>query len=254
MPWMKMRFKDQSVWVRVDASGRPVLDDAGRAEMKYRETDEKSYRPAPNNLIPQGGGGDGSDAGGGSASLRELAAPAPRRAPRAGASGARHAAGLPESIAGAVEVWTDGACSGNPGPMGIGVVVLANGDRKELGEYLGVGTNNIAELTAIERGLELVAELPPPAATAGQTGGAATAARMRRVRVYSDSGYAIGLLEKGWKAKANQELVARLRKRVDAVPNLEFVKVPGHAGVPENERCDQLARDAIQRAFQARRR
>ena len=67
------------------------------------------------------------------------------------------------------------------------------------------------------------------------------------MRVYSDSGYAIGLLEQGWKAKANQELVARLRKRVATVPNLEFVKVPGHAGVPENERCDELARTAILR-------
>ena len=63
----------------------------------------------------------------------------------------------------------------------------------------------------------------------------------------ADSGYAIGLLEKGWKAKANQELVAHVRKRVAAVPNLEFVKVPGHAGVPENERCDELARTAILR-------
>jgi len=229
-----MRFKDQAVWVRVDAAGRPVLDGAGRAEMKYRETDEKSYRPAPGNLLPH------DEGGGGPAAPRELAAPEPRRPAR----GERAAAALPESIAGAVEVWTDGACSGNPGPMGIGVVVLADGARKELGEYLGVGTNNIAELTAIERGLDLVAELPPPAASA---------ARMRRVRIYSDSGYAIGLLGKGWKAKANQELVARLRKRVDAVPNLEWIKVPGHAGVPENERCDQLARDAIQRALSARR-
>ena len=234
-----MRFKDQAVWVRVDAAGRPALDGAGRAEMKYRETDEKSYRPAPGNLLPHG-----DEGGGGPATPRELAAPEPRRAAR----GARAAAALPESIAGAVEVWTDGACSGNPGPMGIGVVVLADGARKELGEYLGVGTNNIAELTAIERGLDLVAELPPPAAPAG-----GAAARMRRVRIYTDSGYAIGLLGKGWKAKANQELVARLRKRVDAVPNLEWIKVPGHAGVPENERCDQLARDAIQRALSARR-
>ena len=229
-----MRFKDQTVWVRVDASGRPALDGAGRAEMKYRETDEKSYRPAPGNLIPYG-----SDGGGGApAAPRELAAPIPRK---------KKATALPETIAGAVEVWTDGACSGNPGPMGIGVVVLADGARKELGEYLGVGTNNIAELTAIERGLDIVGELPP------STAAGAGSARMRRVRVYSDSSYAIGLLEKGWKAKANQELVARLRKRVDAVPNLEFVKVPGHAGVPENERCDELARDAIQRALMARR-
>jgi ribonuclease HI len=230
MAWAKMRFRDQDVWVRVDAAGRPALDGGGRAEMKYRETDEKSYRPAAGNLTPVGGGGGAP---------RDLAPPARRNAR---ASPKKKMPALPDAVPGAFDVWTDGACSGNPGPMGIGVVVLHDGQRKELGEYLGVGTNNIAELTAIERGLEMVAEMAKEEAAGGNK---ETSARMRRVRVYSDSGYAIGLLEKGWKAKANQELVARLRKRVDAVPNLEFVKVPGHAGVPENERCDELARDAV---------
>jgi ribonuclease HI len=228
MAWAKMRFREQEVWVRVDAAGRPALDGSGRAEMKYRETDEKSYRPSAANLTPLGGA-EGAP--------RDLAEPA-----RRGARRAAKAPALPDAVPGAFDVWTDGACSGNPGPMGIGVVVLHDGQRKELGEYLGVGTNNIAELTAIERGLELVAEM----AKAEATGSAKEVSpRMRRVRVYSDSGYAIGLLEQGWKAKANVELVARLRKKVAAVPNLEFVKVRGHAGVPENERCDELAREAV---------
>ncbi|HVV52316.1 MAG TPA: RNase H family protein, partial [Polyangia bacterium] len=102
------------------------------------------------------------------------------------------------------------------------------GQRREKGEYLGVGTNNIAELTAIERGIDL----------AGGEGAA------RRLRVYTDSSYAIGVLGKGWKAKANQELIARLKRRL-APLDVEFVKVSGHAGVPENERCDELARGAI---------
>ena len=239
MPWAKMRFRDEPVWIRVDVSGRPVLDGAGRAEMKYRETDEKSYRPAGANLTPIADGTAGAD---GAEAPRELAPPARRNA-----RGPAKRPALPDALPGAFDVWTDGACSGNPGPMGIGVVVLHDGQRKELGEYLGVGTNNIAELTAIERGLDIVAEIV-------KAGGAKPdAQRMRRVRVYSDSAYAIGLLEKGWKAKANQELVARLRKRVAAVPNLEFVKVPGHAGVPENERCDELARDAVNDARRAAR-
>jgi ribonuclease HI len=116
--------------------------------------------------------------------------------------------------------------------MGIGVVVIDGAGREEIGDYLGIGTNNIAELAAIERGLEV-------AAAAG--GGVD-----RRVRVYSDSGYAIGLLSQGWKAKANQELVARIRGKLAALGRaVEFVKVAGHAGVPENERCDLLARKAI---------
>lgn len=127
----------------------------------------------------------------------------------------------------AIHVWTDGACTGNPGPAGIGVVVLEGGKRKEHAEYLGMGTNNIAELTAVLRGLDLVAD------------------RERPVRIYTDSTYAIGVLSMGWKAKANTELVAEIRDALVRFPDARFVKVPGHSGVPENERCDALARGAI---------
>jgi ribonuclease HI len=221
MAWVRMRFKDQQVWVSADESGKPILDAEGRAEMKYRETDEKSYRPLPVNLRADGGSNPvaeeskgGRSRGGGRA--------LPDRAHRGGS-------GTLSGSQTIVEIWTDGACSGNPGPMGIGVVVIDGKGRKEHGEYLGVGTNNIAELVAIERGLEVAN------------------AEDRRQRVYTDSAYAIGVLSKGWKAKANQELIARLRRRLAGLPNVEFVKVAGHAGVPENERCDELARIAINR-------
>ena len=62
-----------------------------------------------------------------------------------------------------------------------------------------------------------------------------------------DLAYSIGVLSKGWKAKANQELIARIKRRLAAYPNVEFVKVSGHAGIPENERCDALARAAVER-------
>jgi len=52
MSWSRMSFKGQPVWVRVGADQRPVLDSDGRAEMKYRQDDPKSYRPSPGNLIP----------------------------------------------------------------------------------------------------------------------------------------------------------------------------------------------------------
>jgi len=207
--------------VLADEAGRPVRDAEGRAEMKYRETDPKSYRPALSNLLPDDGKGG---------------APRPRSAaPRASAARKAPAQAL-ANLPGTIEIWTDGACSGNPGPMGIGVVVLDGGARRELGEYLGSGTNNIAELVAIERGILLAGEV-------------ANGDKQRPLRVYSDSSYAIGLLEKGWKAKANQELVARIRKVVAACARLSFVKVAGHAGVPENERCDELARVAISRGL-----
>jgi ribonuclease HI len=128
----------------------------------------------------------------------------------------------------ALIVYTDGACTGNPGPMGVGVVILDGKERQEISEFLGHGTNNIAELTAIVRALELC---PPE----------------RTVVLHSDSSYALGLLGKGWKAKANQELVEHMRKLAARFRDLRLVKVAGHAGVVENERCDELARQAVER-------
>jgi len=208
-----MRFKGEVVYVNTDESGRPVLDSTGRAEMKYRESDTKSYRPHPANLLPDDGPAPSA-----------AAPPDGEAAPKAKSK----KPAKPASSGPAVELWTDGACSGNPGPMGIGMVVIDGANRKEKGEYLGIGTNNIAELTAIERGVDLV----------GAT------ATTQRLRVYTDSSYAIGVLSKGWKAKANQALIAKIKQRL-APLNIEFVKVSGHAGVPENERCDELARNAI---------
>jgi ribonuclease HI len=115
--------------------------------------------------------------------------------------------------------------------MGIGIVVIAGRERAERGEYLGVGTNNIAELTAIARGLDLASDLAPD--------------RTRPIHIYSDSSYALGLLGKGWKAKANQDLVASLREQMATFAHVKLIKVAGHAGVDNNERCDQLARQAV---------
>jgi ribonuclease HI len=211
-----MRFKGQVVLVRVDDSGKPVLDGEGRAEMKYREGDQRTYRPGARNIEPAGAGD-------------ELPPPAAARAPSARRPRTTPSKNVDPALV--INVWTDGACSGNPGPMGIGVVVLANGKRREHGEYLGVGTNNIAELVAIERGLSLSGETQED--------------RAKVTRIHTDSSYAIGVLSMGWKAKANQELIARLRGVLAERPGVELIKVPGHSGVPENERCDQLAREAV---------
>ena len=219
MTWSRMSFKGQVVWVRADEGGRLALDADGRAEMKYRETDTRTYRPLPQNLGPAATQGSESSK-----------SAAPRPGPRKPRTEKSEKPVQPAS-AETVHIWTDGACSGNPGPMGIGIVVKAGGRRKEHGEYLGRGTNNIAELTAIQRGLEIAAEfLPNPD---------------HPIRVYTDSSYAIGLLSQGWKAKANQELVAEIREFLRGYHNLRMVKVEGHAGVPENERCDLLARQAV---------
>jgi ribonuclease HI len=182
------------------------------------------YRAGGRNLGAVAGATVEPDLGGGGAT--------PAKAPSAAAPRARTGKAGPGRLgdaapADAVHVWTDGACTGNPGPAGLGVVVLDGAQRHERSEYLGHGTNNIAELTAVLRGLQLLTD------------------RQRPVLVYTDSSYAIGVLSMGWKAKANVELVAEIRAAITTFRDVRFVKVPGHAGVPENERCDQLARDAI---------
>lgn len=213
MPWKPHRLRDAEVWAKVDAEGVLVTDKDGRVEVVYKaENGAKVYRAGARNLTPLSG------------PVLELEAG--ERAPEKDKKAAGPSTAAPEN---AVHVWTDGACSGNPGPCGIGVVVIDGKEQKEVSEYLGQGTNNIAELTAILRGLELVPD------------------QKRPVFVYSDSAYSIGLLTQNWKAKANQELVAKLRAKTKEFPDLRFVKVAGHAGVPLNERVDYLATSAVSR-------
>jgi ribonuclease HI len=109
------------------------------------------------------------------------------------------------------------------------VVIAPDGKIHEGYEYLGPATNNVAEITAILRGVEAI----PRAA--------------RTVAIHTDSKYAIGVLTLGWKAKANQTLIRQTREAL-AGRNLRLVYVPGHAGVPMNERADELAREAVRSA------
>ena len=217
MPWIRRQLRDNTVYVRVDSTGTPVVGKDKRVDVKYKpNATAKVYRAALRNLEKTGDPKDEepiSWAGDSSTAASAAASVSTRK--------------LPDD---AVVIYTDGACTGNPGPAGIGVVIMDGDERRELSEYLGSGTNNIAELTAIERALEEVLDRSD-----------------RPVVVHSDSSYSIGLLTKNWKAKANKELVARLRTLTARFGQLSFVKVKGHAGIPENERCDELAREAIYR-------
>jgi ribonuclease HI len=208
MGWIECNLRGTLVFARAKADGTLDAGPDGRVDVKYKLDDAaKVYRAAAKNLENTSG--------------EKPVQPAPPP----GAAAER------SPLKDTVIVYTDGACTGNPGPMGIGVVVLRGNDRKELSEFLGVGTNNIAELTAIDRALTI---LEP-------------AERKAPVAIHTDSSYAIGVLSQNWKAKANQELIARIKDRLGAFPHARFVKVAGHAGVPENERCDELARQAISR-------
>jgi ribonuclease HI len=223
MPWIKRKLRGNKVFVRVDEKGAPITSERGLVEVVYKMgAQAKIYKALVANLVPTGNAED-------EVPFTTADEPPPGGSEQGPGKGASAAAGTPAITPDAIIIYTDGACSGNPGPMGIGAVIVNGGERQEISEFLGIGTNNIAELTAIERALQVV----PPSE------------RGRLVVVHTDSSYSIGLLEKGWKAKANTELVARIRQLTKEFGKLRFVKVKGHAGIPENERCDLLATSAI---------
>jgi ribonuclease HI len=212
MPYVRYRFKDADVWAKVDTTGALVTDRDGRAEIVYKPAvGAKSYRASPQNLSAPNG--PPVELSGGSAEQ-------PSDTTRQGATP------IPDN---AIHVWTDGGAAPNPGPSAAGVVIVDGEKHTELSEFLGVGTNQTAELSAILIGLTKV-EL-----------------KDRPVVVYSDSAYSIGLLSMGWKAKANVELVERCRAACRQFKQLRFVKVAGHAGIPLNERVDALVGEAIRR-------
>jgi len=133
-------------------------------------------------------------------------------------------------------IYTDGACHGNPGPGGYGVIVIANGKRKELSGGFRLTTNNRMELTAAIVGLK---DLEKPS----------------RVRLFSDSQYLVNGINLGWarkwrvkgyKGKKNPDLWDQLLDLCER-HDVEIIWVQGHAGQPENERCDQLSVLAAQR-------
>jgi ribonuclease HI len=226
MPWLRHRLRDTDVWAKVDGNAALLKDAEGRVEIVYKPASgARVYRAGARNLTAAPGSEPVDFEPGEAAEPR--AEPRTKDAGAAAGGSRRPAAAAP---ADAIHVWTDGACSGNPGAAGLGVVIIGDGPgQREISEYLGDATNNIAELTAILRGLSAVSD------------------RTRPVIVYSDSAYSIGLLTQAWKAKKNVELVEQLRKLCRTFSDLRFVKVAGHAGIALNERVDQLATGAITR-------
>lgn len=131
----------------------------------------------------------------------------------------------------AIEIYTDGAASGNPGPGGFGVVMKYQTQRKEISQGFRLTTNNRMELLAVIVGLESIKKPGIP------------------VIVYSDSKYVIdsinlgwvfGWVKKGFKDKANPDLWKRFLL-IYPKHNVKFVWVKGHASNIENNRCDELA-------------
>lgn len=134
-----------------------------------------------------------------------------------------------------VELFTDGACLGNPGPGGYGAILRWNGKEKEISGGEPSTTNNRMEISAAIAGLSAL-KIPC------------------KVTLYSDSQYLVNAIQKGWAARwkrcgwmrtktepaQNKDLWETLLNLLER-HQVEFVWVKGHAGHPENERCDRLA-------------
>ena len=139
-----------------------------------------------------------------------------------------------------VTIYTDGACSGNPGPGGWGAILMYNDYKKEISGGNNSTTNNIMEITAVIEALKI---LKNPC----------------NVTVYSDSAYVVNCfnqgwiynwIKKGWKTAGNEpvknkELWQELYN-LTKIHNVKFVKVKGHSDNEFNNRCDELARNEIE--------
>ena len=135
-----------------------------------------------------------------------------------------------------VTIYTDGACSGNPGPGGWGAILMMGENKKEISGGSANTTNNIMELTAVIEALKMLK-------------------RPCKVNVYSDSAYVVnafiqkwiyGWMKKGWKTAGNEpvknkELWQELYE-LTKIHDVTFNKVKGHADNEFNNRCDELAR------------
>jgi ribonuclease HI len=197
-----------------------VIGQDGRVEVRYKPSDPRAYRAAKRNLEAI----DGEPLLPDDACVVAAAA-ADKSSDKKSAAAARAERRVYPD--GAIIVYADGACSGNPGPAGIGVVMQDGKQRRELSKFLGQGTNNIAELSALWEAAQVIEDPERP------------------VRLHTDSKYAIGVLSLGWKAKANQALVAEVKLALSRLRDLELIHVPGHAGVVLNERADALAVQAV---------
>jgi ribonuclease HI len=139
-----------------------------------------------------------------------------------------------------VTIYTDGSCKGNPGPGGWASVLIYKSNKREISGAITETTNNRMELMAA---IEALKALKEPC----------------RVKLYSDSAYLINAINLGWLEKwllngwrtakgkdvENQDLWKQILE-LGQIHSIEWVKVQGHAGDELNERCDQLAKQAIQ--------
>ncbi len=211
-----MSFKGNKIWVNILPTGDPLTRN-NKVLIKYNLDQDHEYWIKKENLRPEKEAVPSSRKPGKSP-------PRGKGKPQDRINEERSQTLQPEN---GIRIYTDGASSGNPGPSGIGAVLIYKGNKKTLSRSIGHATNNEAELVAIEQALSQLKRFDLP------------------VRLYTDSSYALGVLTEKLKARTNQDLIERIKRRMGKFGDLEIIKVKGHAGIKENETADFLATSAI---------
>ena len=145
-----------------------------------------------------------------------------------------------------IRIYTDGACSGNPGPGGWASVILFSNGKQEISGHDLDTTNNRMELKAVVESLKLVLSI----------------SKGNKIDVYTDSSYIVDAIKKGWLHKwkwngwkttkmedvKHKDLWTTLEKILYKQSNINFVLVKGHAGDKYNEICDKIAKREVAEA------
>ncbi len=202
-----MSFKGNKIWVETQADGN-FLEKNNKVHIKYNLMQDYEYWIKKEQLKPE-----------------DQAIPAAKKKKKRadGKTPNQKEIPLPPNC---IRIYTDGASSGNPGPSGIGAVLIYKEHQKQISKYIGHATNNIAELTAIKEALLALKRKDLP------------------VRVFTDSQYCIRMLTKGHKANSNKALIAQISGLLNQFKDIEMIKVKGHSGIKENELADFLATSA----------
>lgn len=239
MLWKPALFKGKKVWAQVNEADELNLAN-GLVKIRYSTKEGATiYRASANNIQlssepskPLDKGANAPKLDGAKPQLRKKFGSSHTRTEEQKSAAQKDVRKFLENLSSeTIRCFTDGSCVGNPGPCGTGVYIQLPNKEIKHHRYLGQGTNNKAELSAVLDAMKLLDAEDVDKATP--------------VVVCTDSQYVVGILTKNWKAKANKDIIFPLRAEVKKWTDITVRWVAGHADIPENDEADRLANLAI---------